>query len=641
MANVNDGVLLEEVVQYWKKLDFAAKVESLDAATIQVAKNKEESLLGRKRLQTITTDFRKADDATKLKGVTDVLKAYQAEINEMIKRSRFAENSFLETFRLLRDAPDPTPIDPARLRNSHKDEEEITRLRKKLDEYEKATAKLKNQDITIENLQNTVRQYSEQMEESIKTAMEERLGDYYTENSSLVESLQENERLLNQKIQQQMEDLRQKAHLQDFVRSEVEEALAAKEEAEVAKEQIETLLSVENDRLTAKCASLENQMLLMRREIEKQNEGLPSKSTVEELESLLTIKDADLLRLADQKTAVEARLQQKEDQMKLLEEKVEEKNSAILKLTSRVESLPTTADYEQLQRRLQQLEDLEHWTSGIDDLTSSQTEHTPQGIVAQLKEELTSVKMQHTELQTKHLSTQKELEQSKQTVHQQGDLITKLEDDIMNKFDVALDLPKSGFDLSVIVDNPSGPPHSSSGSSTTGGNTELYKIVANQRDRFKKRMRELEDEKNQLEQRLRGSLTHLKELENDNLSLYGKMRYLEHYASEKTGNRMPVVRGNGYDIEDTEYGRYKRVYEDSINPFNEFHAKEREKEIRKLSPPERVILIVAKLLLSHKYGRYALFVYALLLHLMVFGVLYRMRARGGNRAAHPMLTHHT
>jgi homeobox protein cut-like len=54
-----------------------------------------------------TQDFRKQTDDEKIKGIGPLLKLYQEEIDELTKRCKYSENSFLSLYKLLADAPDP------------------------------------------------------------------------------------------------------------------------------------------------------------------------------------------------------------------------------------------------------------------------------------------------------------------------------------------------------------------------------------------------------------------------------------------------------------------------------------------------------------------------------------------------------
>lgn len=56
-------------------------------------------------------EFKKSpDDAEKFGAIKVLLKAYQGEIDNLTRRSKMSETSFLNLYKLLSDAPDPYPL---------------------------------------------------------------------------------------------------------------------------------------------------------------------------------------------------------------------------------------------------------------------------------------------------------------------------------------------------------------------------------------------------------------------------------------------------------------------------------------------------------------------------------------------------
>ena len=74
---------------------------------------KSASISGRKRLNELTKAFRarekerEADGGNSGEGVNEMLKAYQEEIDQLSKRSKFSENAFLGIFKAVYEAIDP------------------------------------------------------------------------------------------------------------------------------------------------------------------------------------------------------------------------------------------------------------------------------------------------------------------------------------------------------------------------------------------------------------------------------------------------------------------------------------------------------------------------------------------------------
>ncbi|EPS61658.1 hypothetical protein M569_13137, partial [Genlisea aurea] len=114
----------------------------------------------------------------------------------------------------------------------------------------------------------------------------------------------------------------------------------------------------------------------------------------------------------------------------------------------------------------------------------------------------------------------------------------------------------------------------------------------------------------------------------DNVKLYGKIRYVQDYNSEKV-----ISRGSKKYGEDLESGfssdvesKYKKMYEDDINPFAAFSKKERDQRYRELGLRDKITLSGGRLVLGNKHARTFVFFYTILLHILVFTCLYRMSA---------------
>merc|ERR1712137_84085 len=70
-------------------------------------------------------------------------------------------------------------------------------------------------------------------------------------------------------------------------------------------------------------------------------------------------------------------------------------------------------------------------------------------------------------------------------------------------------------------------------------------------------------------------------------------------------------------------GKYKKLYEESVNPFVEFNRKERYSRYNQLNAAEKVTLTMGDFFLSNKYSRIFVLVYTLILHLFIFIMMYK------------------
>ncbi|PHT46159.1 Protein CASP [Capsicum baccatum] len=158
--------------------------------------------------------------------------------------------------------------------------------------------------------------------------------------------------------------------------------------------------------------------------------------------------------------------------------------------------------------------------------------------------------------------------------------------------------------------------------------SSMLEVICNQRDRFRARLRETEEEIRQLKEKLGALTSEIDKTKADNVKLYGKIRYVQDYNSERV-----ISRGSKKYAEDLESGfssdvesKYKKMYEDDINPFAAFSKKERDQRYKELGLRDKITLSSGRFLLGNKYARTFVFFYTIGLHILVFTCLYRMSA---------------
>ena len=70
--------------------------------------------------------------------------------------------------------------------------------------------------------------------------------------------------------------------------------------------------------------------------------------------------------------------------------------------------------------------------------------------------------------------------------------------------------------------------------------------------------------------------------------------------------------------------RYQGEYERRLDPFQSFSQAERKRKYGQLSVAEKVILSLVRFIVSNKTARLMVTLYSVLLHVLVFVVLYKM-----------------
>jgi homeobox protein cut-like len=84
-------------------------------------------------------------------------------------------------------------------------------------------------------------------------------------------------------------------------------------------------------------------------------------------------------------------------------------------------------------------------------------------------------------------------------------------------------------------------------------------------------------------------------------------------------HREDLESGTGADVEN----KYKKIYEDDINPFTAFSKKEKDRRYKELGIRDKITLTSGRFFLGNKYARTFIFFYSIGLHLLVFASMYR------------------
>lgn len=276
-----------------------------------------------------------------------------------------------------------------------------------------------------------------------------------------------------------------------------------------------------------------------------------------------------------------------------------------------------------------------------------------------LSEELTVLRVSHRDLESQLEALKQELSKTNGDLERSRTLATNLENDLLQ---VQRETTQSSA-MSVAGTYVSRHPHSlrrgrasptssiisgfdqGAASANTmeairageavGGGSGILPMVQAQRDRFKQKNSELEDELSKAYSSVKALRQEIASLQKDNLMLYEKTRYVSTYnrgqASSASSASAFANRPNATSIHvgsDTESGqsldRYQSAYEAQISPFAAFRGRESTRAYKRMSLPERIIFSVTRMVLANRTSRNLFAVYCLALHILVFVMLYMM-----------------
>lgn len=168
-----------------------------------------------------------------------------------------------------------------------------------------------------------------------------------------------------------------------------------------------------------------------------------------------------------------------------------------------------------------------------------------------------------------------------------------------------------------------------------GGGSGILPMVQAQRDRFKQKNSELEEELSKTYTTVKSLRQEVTSLQRDNLNLYEKTRYVSTYSRGQTGSSSSASAYNHKPVSsvhlsaDTPSGlsldnRYQPAYEAQISPFAAFRGRESARAYRRMSLPERIIFSITRLVLANRTSRNLFAAYCLAIHILLFVVLYMM-----------------
>ncbi|XP_056175314.1 protein CASP isoform X1 [Syzygium oleosum] len=636
------------VSSFWKEFDLEKEKSVLDEQGLRIAENQENSQKNRRKLAESTRDFKKASPEEKLNLFNSLLKGYQEEVDNLTKRAKFGENAFLNIYQKLYEAPDPYPALASVTEQDLKFSEleaENRKMKVELEEFRTEAAHLKNQQATIRRLEERNRQLELQMEEKVKEIVEINKRNLAEENQKTLEVLKEREQLLQDQLRQARESASNIQKLHDLAQSQLFELRAQSDEDRAAKQSEVTLLMDEVERAQTRLLSLEREKELLRSQVQSAHDEPGSKNSdsldsTSILENSLSAKEKIIselnMELHNIETTLSAEREQYMDEIKKLNAALIEKDQALEEMKKELKARPTAKLVDDLRKKVKILQavgynsiEAEDWEVATSGEEMSKMESLLLDKNKRMEHQLTQLKVKLSERTSSLEAAVGKVTELAAKVNEQQKLIQKLEDDILKGYS-SRDRKGSLFD-EWDLSEAGASQQSEQGAERISPDQEqssMLKVIINQRDRFRARLRETEEETRQLKEKISMLTVELEKTKADNVKLYGKIRYVQDYNLEKV-----VSRGSKKHSEDLESGfssdvesKYKKIYEDDINPFAAFSKKERDQRYKELGFRDKITLSSGRFLLGNKYARTFAFFYTIGLHALVFICLYRMSA---------------
>ncbi|EIN11891.1 hypothetical protein PUNSTDRAFT_99194 [Punctularia strigosozonata HHB-11173 SS5] len=662
----------------WRNIHLSELQKTLDVQGIEIVDNQKESVVGRKNLADRTKEFKKIPDEEKATAIKGLLKAYQQEVDALTKRAKSAESAFLNVYKVLAEAPDPYPllevaVDQAAQAaiNSELQADLITLktenadLKKRVSDFSSTESARAKAEARIQHLEqkmeDMVQEKIAQKQNELNATYDEKMRNYEQREQDLQRQLS--------LVKTQLRDLRasnesNQAKLLDHGQKQDQEVLTKLVELD--------MLVTDLEHANSRVATVERRNELLRAEIEAMRNGEERSEKVKDLEQQVSTTEKEveqlqrLLEMQKERTEnAEARLKAKtQDTEKALNEAISERDQ----LRSRLKQY---SDYDEIKRELEimkyvefaGLEDVDEETSGSEEgydvdepatatsanghgvrlpnpnaeKANAQRGKSLEALLAiknkRIQEELTKLRNLHGELEASLQATQDDLQNANTELQKQRELNEKLEIDLLQMENTGKDKGKAKFEeldeqhalsgLNLGKKTMDGTVRSSPIPFTSSADTSILPIVTSQRDRFRQRNAELEEELRKQFQVISELRAEIKSLQADNLKLYEKVRYMQSYREEAASRQPAIIPTSGrgqHQPDDT--SKYRTRYEESVNPFEAFRSREATRGYQSLNPLEKGVFALTRSILSHRRARTIFIFYSLSLHILIMYLMY-------------------
>ena len=168
-----------------------------------------------------------------------------------------------------------------------------------------------------------------------------------------------------------------------------------------------------------------------------------------------------------------------------------------------------------------------------------------------------------------------------------------------------------------------------------GGGSGIMPMIQAQRDRFKQKNTQLEEELSKQYNTVSSLRQEVASLQKDNLNLYEKSRYVSTYsrgapASSASAYAQPpqstAISVSAETPSGLSLDRYRSTYEANLSPFAAFRGRESTRAYKRMSLPERIIFSITRMVLANRTSRNVFAFYCFSLHILIFVMLYWMHS---------------
>jgi homeobox protein cut-like len=596
--------------------------------------------------------------------------AYQTFVDLLTTHGKTSSAAFLQIYTPVSDAPDPFPLLEASVEALISSEETLPRVTAENEELKKRvnrlTTQLEDTEKRLEAESNARREAEagsgnriQEIESTWTKALEEKQSNWEAKEKALEEKVENQDRLLKE-LKASYEVSQRLGPNSDALNGALGKAAA---------EELD-MLNVEFEKTSARLAEMEARNEQLRVELARASTQNASARSAED--------DADLLRLRSENSSLLRKIESarfdKDAEKRASDDKIKQVERQRSQLTSQITELNAKlhkwSDYDKIKREMEMLrsielsvdddeETIERPANGSIDVAKGQS--LEQMLLAKnkkLSSDMTLLRVAHQDTQQQLADLQEELSRTNAELEKSQKLSSSLENDLLQLQEEASNaLPSSGMSVagtytsrmpgslrrgrasptSSIISGYDATPRSASttlealrSGEPVGGGSGILPMIQAQRDRFKQKNQQLEEELQKTHATVTALRQEITSLQKDNLNLYEKSRYVSAYSrganmtsssAYSSGPSHTSIQVDD-DVGNLTERRWKSQYESSISPFAAFRGREATRAYKRMSLPERMIFSLTRIVLATRLSRNLFAVYCVALHVLVFMMLY-------------------
>jgi homeobox protein cut-like len=592
----------------------------------------------------------------------------------------------LQVYSSLSEAPDPYPLLEASVDSLLLSEDTLPKITSENAHLQKIVSKLTSQLEETESRLEAERTARRTIEEGLETKVKEVESSWAAVLEEKKDNWEAKEKLLEEKVENQDRLLNEIKASYEVTQRLGQSENEAGGRGNVTGAELE-MVNSDLERTSVRLAEVEARNEQLRIELAQSASQLPSLPAMNleddpgfmrmrsENSSLLRKLDAARVERDSRKRELDGKLRSLEREIGMLKEERDVLKAKVQKWS----------DYEDVKQELEVLKSIEFSTGDDDDpaladpATPSNQGVSENGSTAKgkgdtleqlllarnkkLSDELTILRVSHQDLQSRLQSMQEDLSKANSELERAQHLNATLENDLANVHDTANAYPSGASVAGTYVSrypqssanmgrkgrvSPTSSiisgfdPRSSSLGTTSlealrsgepvGGGSGILPMITAQRDRFKKRNTQLENELSESHRTVSSLRQEIASLQKDNLNLYEKTRYVSTYnragptassASAYSTNPNPsTIQMSNSTSSGLALDRYRSAYESNISPFAAFRGRESARAYKRMSLPERIVFSITRMVLATRTSRNLFAGYCVALHFLVFFSLY-------------------